>query len=155
MRPRVSFSTCLVGSAASAWHSGQYCINLGEIQIQIQNQKYKNHQHMPDISIRIEMKIQKHRYLRTPGWQYWINSSEAKKIRKTKTLKYMYTQFKFKRCRQYWVGDYAQLYTIYDWGRNLRFEKCSIICLIFLPVVLWVICTSTWCQTQSTIFGKY
>ena len=67
MRPRVSFSTCLVGSAASAWQSGQYCISLGEIQIQIQiqiqNQKCKNHQHMPDISIHIEMKIQKYRYL--------------------------------------------------------------------------------------------
>ena len=76
----------------------------------------------------------------TPCWQYWVNLIEAKKIRKTKTFKYMKNSSSIctqnlSSNRQYWVGDYAQLYAIYDWGRNMRFEKCSFICLLFLPVL--------------------
>ena len=52
----------------------------------------------------------------------------------------MYTKFKFKNCRQYWVGDYAQLYAIYDWGRNMRFEKCSFICFFFQCCVFLSMC---------------
>ena len=148
--------------------SGQRSISLtvrailGEIQIQIQNQKCKNHQHLPDISIHIEMKEEKIS-VSTPCWQYWVNLSEAKKIRKTKTFKYMKYSSICTQNSNSKIADNIELGIMLNCTqfmievgicalKNVPLFAFSSHAVFFCPCV---ICTSNWCQTQSTIFEKY